>query len=982
MSTLAVLVCSAWASNVVAQAEAGKPATPAPVKKPDETGKDEPVKLNTIEVTGSRLRNGDVTSNVTVITAEEIQARGVSSVEELLRTLPQNLATIGDITNERGRSPLSQRNAPVGALGQLGVSAANLGGMGAGNTLILVNGRRMAGAAGIEDGFVNLNGIPLSAIERVEITQGGSSAVYGSDAMAGVINFILKKDFRGTTVTAKYVNSNNGADERRASVASGYAWGSGSVSGTLDFSKRMPVINAKTGYVTQNYSGYYNGDTNYDRRSLSYGLQPGVISTPEYNFDPDTGISTTIVKGLTVPKGFKGRPTVSDFITVGADAMRDYVPRTDGAEVKSASMSLNLEQELGHGLRLFANGLLTRATNTLERNYEAGLTVTLAPGQYYNPFAANAFNDFSPGTPVSYNPAAEVAAGQLPVGTLSNVNRSWVATAGLAWDVNSETHAELIYTTSRTTSSGRSANLGSLVDLIDDPTSPNGVSCFNLQLSNPLANLNGVDPAAYRAAFDRQCRALTSSDPNVAFNPFKSTADGGGSSVAAFLYDNDVEDRGSRLENVELRVTGRLATLPGGKVYYAAGTEYNDDGVNSREVKAFTGTSPNRRRHAYFGEVTVPVFGSGFRRPFMHALALNVAARRDIYTTSGAIGTVNNVPPDQGGELIFGKGTFARTTPALGVMWQPTDTLTVRAKQTQGFKAPPYTQLFRQQGTVVGETIIFNDPGYKCTTDCWLGRDAYKVPSKIAPNPDLRPETSKQQSLGINWSPEDALQGLNLSATWSRTKIKNQFARPGDLNRLLPQKQVLLLSQFYPRDANGKITEARNMTFNIVGSVYESITYEASYLLQLGNGTLEPHITVVDNLKSETQGLLNGGAVSNLGKLQGPDRYKVVSSLGWYHHDYSLMLWAYYTPSYLNDYESLTAAGVVTNPEYAKHVDHYLTLDLSGVWNVDKHARVAVAVRNLLDAKPPFVVVGALPYDTARYNVAGRTVSVELSYSF
>jgi iron complex outermembrane receptor protein len=126
------------------------------------------------------------------------------------------------------RGPLSHpgagTQAPVSQLGSLGVSAANLGGSGAGNTLVLVNGRRMAGAAGIEDGFVNLNAIPLSAIERVEIDMDGSSAVYGADAIGGVINFILKRNYTGTTFSAKHEFSANDASVTSLSIASGMAW--------------------------------------------------------------------------------------------------------------------------------------------------------------------------------------------------------------------------------------------------------------------------------------------------------------------------------------------------------------------------------------------------------------------------------------------------------------------------------------------------------------------------------------------------------------------------------------------------------------------------------------------------------------------------------------------------------------------------------------------------------------------------------------
>lgn len=237
---LALMLCAsaggAWAQSAPqpTEAERARAAQPA----------GETSVVESVEVTGSRLATGDPTSRVIVISKEEIQARGVTSVEQLIRTLPQNVNTIGAVTNERARGPLSNRGkVGVSQIGSLGVSAANLGGLGAGNTLILVNGRRVAGAAGIEDGFANLNGIPLSAVERVEISIGGASAIYGADAIGGVINFILRKDFVGSTLTVQHEESSNDADNSRISLFSGYSWGSGNISGTIDYSRRKPVNN-------------------------------------------------------------------------------------------------------------------------------------------------------------------------------------------------------------------------------------------------------------------------------------------------------------------------------------------------------------------------------------------------------------------------------------------------------------------------------------------------------------------------------------------------------------------------------------------------------------------------------------------------------------------------------------------------------------------------------------------------------------------
>jgi iron complex outermembrane receptor protein len=94
------------------------------------------------------------------------------------------------------------------------------------------------------------------------------------------------------------------------------------------------------------------------------------------------------------------------------------------------------------------------------------------------------------------------------------------------------------------------------------------------------------------------------------------------------------------------------------------------------------------------------------------------------------------------------------------------------------------------------------------------------------------------------------------------------------------------------------------------------------------------------------------------------------------------MLWGYYTPGYTNNYTVYQAAGVYYDTNQIRPVRSYTTFDLTGSWRVRKDVRLNLAARNIFDAKPPFVVIDSLPYDTARYNVAGRTGSLELQFSF
>jgi len=169
----------------------------------EDTGSDEDTAdLGRLQVTGSRLAGGDPTARVYTITAGDIAAQGLSSVEDIVRSIPFNFSSINGQTNMR----VDGTDQNLGALG-LGISTANLRGLGSAATLVLVNGRRVAGSAGQEDGFVNIANVPASAIERVEIQIDGASAVYGSDAVGGVINFILYKDYSGGEAQVRYENS-------------------------------------------------------------------------------------------------------------------------------------------------------------------------------------------------------------------------------------------------------------------------------------------------------------------------------------------------------------------------------------------------------------------------------------------------------------------------------------------------------------------------------------------------------------------------------------------------------------------------------------------------------------------------------------------------------------------------------------------------------------------------------------------------------
>ena len=158
--------------------------------------------VSEIVVTGTRIPTPNLTSvaPVTSVTAADIKAQGVSRVEDLINSLPQSFAAQGSNVSN----------------GSNGTATVNLRGLGSARTLVLVDGRRlMAGnpTSAVAAVSADLNFIPTALVERVDILTGGASAVYGADAVAGVVNFIMKKNFEGVQIDAQYsFNQHNQQD--------------------------------------------------------------------------------------------------------------------------------------------------------------------------------------------------------------------------------------------------------------------------------------------------------------------------------------------------------------------------------------------------------------------------------------------------------------------------------------------------------------------------------------------------------------------------------------------------------------------------------------------------------------------------------------------------------------------------------------------------------------------------------------------------
>ena len=188
--------------------------------------------LEEIVVTGTHIRGiSNRTNPVMVIDREQIERSGYASTQDLFRSLPQNFSS-----GEASEDGLLTGN-PGAFQNTDHASGVNLRGLGATSTLVLLNGHRLVPSA--TGTFVDVSQIPLAAIERVEILTDGSSAIYGSDAVGGVVNIILRKDYQGADTAVRYgATSNGGRDEVQAVQTLGSSWSTGSVVGTLQFQRQ------------------------------------------------------------------------------------------------------------------------------------------------------------------------------------------------------------------------------------------------------------------------------------------------------------------------------------------------------------------------------------------------------------------------------------------------------------------------------------------------------------------------------------------------------------------------------------------------------------------------------------------------------------------------------------------------------------------------------------------------------------------------
>ena len=873
-----------------------------------------------IYVTGSRLAAGDPSARVQVITAEDIEARGFSTVEDIMRTIPHNFSSINNATNlSSWSSPL---DAALGAL-SVGLSTANLRGLGSENTLVLKNGHRLAGHAGDSNHFVNLRDIPAASIERIEIYLDGASAVYGSDAVGGVINIITRKDYSGISVGAKQELSSTSADQTRYNAYLGRNWENGFISANISTTESDPYDSHEAGFTTYDNRPEYDGNPVADLNFSDFGARTygsGVVSLSRWGSD-----------NLTLPPGNDGRnASVDDFRrATNEDALLDAGIALDaGGATEDTGVTIEMEHMFFNRLRLFGEYSRTESETRAR-------ATTFGAGSWVVP-ASNAFNPFGRTVYVDYNTRTEEELGLIPFPTQTSDGESERMIAGFDFYYAEDSRVTLTYLNSTSDQSRTQWLFASRLDRnIDDPAR--------------TARINEI---------------LSSSDPNVAVNLF---GDGTGQNptIAELLIPLATSSRGTEITTINGHANGSLFELPAGKIGFVAGFEIEERvrGDEFGDFLQFDGVeNPTRDLLAYFVEFSIPV---------LEDVTFTLQARRDEYETEGAVGETPIDPLNPFGPATpnLQKAEFGHTSPRIGISWLPIDGLKVRASWNESFKPPRFDDLFS-----TFDRTFTGFGAYDPLCACFISTAS----QESGPNPNLKPEISENLSFGLQWVPA-FLPRLLIEVDYSEIEIVDRIASSFELGELLPVEIYGNLPEYFERDPSGTLIRSISRPANISLRGREELEINLRYQWETERfGTLFPSITYLRVLDQYDLPTDDAPKVHLIGETRGVDEYSLIAQLDWLVNDkITVTMYVDHTPSYLNT----SFEGVFGRALPPVKIDSRTTVDLSARYVFDMGLSVRVGGRNIFDADFPYALgTDGSPYDSTRVDLRGQVWFAEVKY--
>jgi outer membrane receptor protein involved in Fe transport len=927
---------------------------PAPAPKPTEAetksaadtddtdgdGTIRAIRLEAVEITGSRIRRLEVEgpSPVSSYDTEYIRSTGAMTLADFMNYLPQ---TYGGIGSGRGSAPnelnpeFGQRtetttppfnfvtgtaSAPAA---QTGVSGVSLRGLGSGSTLVLVDGRRAlqsgAGNRGTDtrQGFVDLNTIPLGMVERIEVITDGASAIYGADAVAGVINIILKKNWSGTELSGGYRTAEHGGGrERNMSLLHGFTYGRLSGTVSVDYFDRQNLKASQRAFSkNQDHTAIPAGtllSTGATLFGRDYRLLWGYPAVVQASGGTVVGTFNSLpgVRVVLVPEGAAQTPAIGQFIPVTTPVPPATVVNASGQRRTNTAEHLDLipaSERKGASANFTyrftdrIDGYASFRTSESQTTTTAQLSATSITGGFgtaavqqaaFNPFNQNVqigmvLQEFGP-----ESQRVRTLADAANAGIRGQIGETWEYDLGASWQLQKNRQTTRIY---------------------------NGAGFLGL--------LNNADPAQR-------------------FNPFIDYRAPGAPSQAALLERLALYPYiGSESQSTgfDFSTNGDLVDFWGGPIKAAFGASTNRVEVESVSVAYSLTVAPvttvteleaSQRTNAVFAEFSVPVIGQINARPFARRLEFQLAGRYEE------------------------TGPFSTSVPKLGITWVPVQPLLLRASWSEGFRAPFVTE-YLVVSTPFTSTLTDPRRTPPSTTGVQVTRGS---------NPNPKVERSENTFAGLVFEPP-SIKGLSFQVNYYKTEqndtlqvlsaqniVNNEALFADRVTRAAPDANDNALGQ------PGRITAVDGIFINFGQVVNRSADFLVDYTLPWEEfGRWRINFSASTTLEATRQLVPGQPPVILEEDTAAPPKWRFNTALFWRKGSWnaSAFLW------YLDGFKSNSAGNIQVANNTA--VTYYPTpavakLDLragyefkDGVWRgYGKGLRLGVGVSNVFDKEPPF----------------------------
>ncbi len=927
--------------------------------------------LDTVTVTGSRIKRTEIETQlpVTVLQKERIDELGISSAEQLLMFLniagngSDNLASNGGIVSEEQR-------------GNNGVSGANLRGQGADATLVLLNGRRVA-THGLKGRAVDLNAIPFAALERVEVLRDGASAVYGTDAIGGVINFITKSDYTGLEVSSFVdVTEDGGGNIYRANVLGG--WGDldanrWNVFGTLSY-KRNQILRG----IDRDFS-----DTFQPERGLSPDTRGTPFATVFSLGSTGVGASGLLRNGQIDPADPPSpnplRLTAINILDLpgaagcasGGDMMGPYDHRLWSSAASRYACAWDYPAAAIIQQPQESVDFIGRATFKISDNHQAYVELVGSQVDVEKTFEPNQISSSTSAAATALGPSTWYPRNATTQATYDMVYNALAAYFGAG---NLNYGAPIAYRwrciacgprqIETTTKSYRflTAFEGSLGSKWD----------YNVGLSRASSKSESTLGSGYHYT-----DALRTILGQGLLNPFllpgqEQSAAGmaaldAASAAGVMLYGGE-----SIITTLDATFSGTLGfSLPGGEVLAATGFDLR------REEFKFDGDSRVNKR---------PVFNA----PFDESNILDDVSR-DIKAVYAEVylPLLDNLDFTVAGRYDEYDGFGSTTNPKVSFKFEPFEGAALRGAYSTGFKVPSFNQLFNGVTETLYTGLDLADPA---TCPSGIANAAIPGCEMIRPDElfggkeDLEPEESTQKSFGVVLAPVD---WLNVSVDWWEIERENTIrSAPRDI--LIQYYDVFAAN--WIRDASGEVVAIDRRYINSGGSLMRGIEIDGNVMGELagGNWRLNLNGSYINTFKTKALETLpyTTNLVGDYVRYYNlPIRWKHTLTFSWKKGDWTHSLSQIYRDGYNDELPVSVRNGTYVPSQWSPRVSNYTTYNYSLGYTGIERMKFTFGIKNLLNEDPPFTAhqndfAAGAAWETRIADPRGRAYSLLMEYKF